>query len=980
MKTKFIIKNNRILSTVTLIIITCILIGCFGPQKIISTKEQERRKEMAEHRRHEKKGDPQRMVHKNKVGTEKDADDDKYDGIAAAQQREFDITHDLTTNTIPKERLINALTQRNAAIEQQRLFNNISTNGIITPYGTTSTVDAASWIERGSYQDVSGPSGNQRDSISSTSGRIAALCVDGDPGKPNQVFIGGIDGGLWSCPDVTASAPAWIFIDNFSNLAISSICQDPTNPNIMYFGSGEHSINIDAVRGGGVWKSTDHGVSWALLANTVTFYNVSKVICDKNGNVYVATSYSYGVGSGTGLVRSVNGGTSWTNITPTINSLVTKQVSDMVYDATNDRMGIYMGYYPNSLSVLTGYCYAQPSTVTPSTWSTPVDPASGLDMFISLNTSTTRLYQTILTVKKGVVWALRSNYGNTAFLLYQSLDGGATWTLRNTLTSSIYGTNQGWYSIGMDCDPVNPAANVIIGGLNVFKSVDSGKTFIQKSEWANGANSGAPSQYVHADVHNIFYNTTTGLDRVIVCSDGGIFYSGNGGDNWADRNVGLRLKQFYSCAINPSVPDYYLAGAQDNGSHQFTQPGLGTSTEVNGGDGGIVAIDQINPQNQITSYVYNYYHVSTDGGNTWSTNSFGSSVGQFINPFDFDSKTKKMYAAYSAGNYLRWDDPTTIQSTSAIISISSVVTSTPSAVTVSPNLANTIYIAGGGKIAKVVNANTSTPTVTAITPPLFTAGANVSSIIVGPSTTDRDLMVTCSNYGAKKVFVSADGATTWTEITGNLPDMPVRWAMFYPGSNTQAYLATEAGIWYTKATNGASTLWLPSTGLPAVRSDMIKYAATNGTIVVGTHGRGLWTTKYSTVPKVSFYNAQLSTSKAIGTSTTGCRTYFDYSDTIQISDAPTGSATVTISAQSGGTAKQGADFDFTTNGSFTSPSLTAVFNNGTYPNKIPVTIRVYNNHDKKCSAATNCHFGVCHKRNNGRGGKYCQPKLAGQFS
>ena len=96
-----------------------------------------------------------------------------------------------------------------------------------------------------------------------------------------------------------------------------------------------------------------------------------------------------------------------------------------------------------------------------------------------------------------------------------------------------------------------------------------------------------------------------------------IFYSDNNGVSFTDRNVGLGLKQFYSCAIHPVLTNYFLAGAQDNGSHQFNGPGLTSSVEVTGGDGAYVHIDQDEPQYQFTSFVYNQYRRSTDGGATW---------------------------------------------------------------------------------------------------------------------------------------------------------------------------------------------------------------------------------------------------------------------------------------------------------------------------------------------------------------------------
>src|SRR6185369_6273594 len=117
--------------------------------------------------------------------------------------------------------------------------------------------------------------------------------------------------------------------------------------------------------------------------------------------------------------------------------------------------------------------------------------------------------------------------------------------------------------------------------------------------------------------------------------------------------------------------------------------------------------------------------------------------------------------------------------------------------------------------------------------------ASISCIAIG--TSDQNLLVTYSNYGVQQVWVSANGGTSWTNIDGDLPDMPVRWCMFAPGDNTKVILATEAGVWATQLVNGASTSWYASPSFPAVRTDMLQYRASDKLVAAATHGRGLWT-------------------------------------------------------------------------------------------------------------------------------------------
>ena len=164
-------------------------------------------------------------------------------------------------------------------------------------------------------------------------------------------------------------------------------------------------------------------------------------------------------------------------------------------------------------------------------------------------------------------------------------------------------------------------------------------------------------------------------------------------------------------------------------------------------------------------------------------------------------------------------------------------------------------------IIKVTNANTSTPTATVATTINYTLngaiplnGAYVSSIDVDPENSNH-ILVTLSNYGIASVFESTNCGTSFSNIEGNLPDVPVRWGMFVPSTAYIAgytgggiLLATEIGVWFTQFTDGTKTSWSPqNTGLPNVRTDMLRYRASDHLLVVATHGRGLFTTTLTSV-------------------------------------------------------------------------------------------------------------------------------------
>ena len=303
-----------------------------------------------------------KAVAHNAVKIEKEEDEEeneKEDGILEAQKMEFELTKDVSLGYVPQNRLINAysnlMLQRKQAAYARRAAASLS------------------WTERGPNSDATGPSnGNTRAGSGITSGRIRAIWVDLADPTNHTVWVGGVDGGIWKTNDISASPATWTPInDFFSNMAIGSICQDPSNTNIMYFGTGEKAFNADAVRGGGVWKSTDHGVSWSLLPSTANFWNVSKIICDATGNLYVAT-----IGSGNGLMRSTDRGSTWTNIAP---AGLSTRVTEMKLSSTG-RMHIVVGYYNTDVTIA-GYRYTDnPATVTSATWTSATNDISKLSI------------------------------------------------------------------------------------------------------------------------------------------------------------------------------------------------------------------------------------------------------------------------------------------------------------------------------------------------------------------------------------------------------------------------------------------------------------------------------------------------------------------------------------------------------------------------------------------------------------------------
>ena len=830
---------------------------------------------------------PERMV---------DESGEEYDRPDEAAEFQKMRTHDPRTGEVPSDKMWTAITQ--TKLQKDALLN------------AGNFVSALTWAERGSNSDISGPYGNTRANSAVTSGRIDALWVDKGDATGKTVWIGGRGGGLWKTTDITVSPATWISVNDYMiNLSIAAITQDPTDPNIMYLCTGESFNESGAIRGNGVFKSLDHGVNWSQLSSTNTsiYYYCTRILCDYQGNIYVGTR--------SGLFRSTkfSGGNTWIDITP---SGVSNEISDLEISSTvvAGRLHVICGLSGTLSSRYTDI----PLTVASGSWTSPVTALPSANR------------RGEIAVSGSVLYCLPGNNASPsqAPTVYKSTDGGANWVTAGSTPLTVSGTpfanGQGWYNLTVAINPADPT-QCIVGGIDNAKTTNGGTTWSRISNWV-----GTSGQYAHADQHgSIWYDNG---NKLILGNDGGIFYSSDGGTTIRDRNVGLRLKQFYSVAIHPSTTNYFLAGAQDNGTHQFTNAGLSSSVEVVGGDGAFVGIDQNEPAFQMSAYVRSNYDRSSDGGANWSFGAVDNN-GLFINPLDYDNVGNRVYACYTPGNYLRWENPHA-GFTYTTVPIAAFSSQYVGAVCVSPYTADRVYfgMASGGQLVKVDGANGASPTGVNISTGLPTSSVFMNCINIGSS--DNFVVACYSNYSTANIWVTTNGGTSWTNVDGNLPDMPVYWAIYHPDTDSKMYIATETGVWETDLLNGASTVWTANTSFPTARATMLKYRSSDRTLAASTYGRGLWTTTIPavTTPDVQFQlgaDAQVETT----VSTSDCRGYKDYTYNMTILNPPTGSGVaIATFGVAGGTATQNVDYAVIT------PSVS--FAVGINPPQ-PFTIRIY---------------------------------------
>jgi Secretion system C-terminal sorting domain len=791
-------------------------------------------------------------------------EENRQEELEARARQEFLMAVDPRLGYVPTERLIEGEERA------RQIMGSLGTN-------SPSVISALSWTERGP---------------NNVGGRTRGFIFDQSDATGNTAFAGGVGGGLWRTTNFKTGAPVtWTQIASISpNLAITCIAQDPVVLTTLYAGTGEGYGNFDAIRGLGVYKSTDGGLTWSLLVPTTTggtnandFSYVQDIVVYNNAtrDVYAACRSAIFCNAG-GLMKSSNGGTTWTRVIGTFSGGTCANATDYkIYDIEISAGG---DLWASSVTEATGlgkiWKSAAGATVgNAGTWAdkTPTGTWQRIELACS-PTNNDRVYALMQGATNAVGGIRRTDDGAAVpASSWTSINNATLWCDQGTSSSADFSRNQAWYDLILAVNPTNDAT-VFAGGVDVMRSTSSGGSWAQLTQWNTGC---ATLPYVHADIHNIVYLPGSSTEFVIA-TDGGLFYTADGGTTFSEKNTGYNVTQYYSCAIHPVAgSNFMLAGSQDNGTQRFTTAGMNTTTNASGGDGGFCFIDQKNPLQQITNFTGTSLNLSNNGGTSFTfPGSFATD--RFINPADFDtatstapalSTTARYYCGGAAGNFRR----VTINfSALSLVSNSFAVTGATtsravSAVKVDPNTPDRVWVAMSTASASssvvpqlyYASSSSATPVFTAITLPVtITSGQYISSIDVENGDANH-ILITLSNYGVASVYESTDLGVTWTSLDNNgvnLPDVPVRWGMFIPSGFTQTpaavggiLLATELGVWGTNTVSGTTTPWAANnTGMGNVRTDMIKLRGSDKTVAAATHGRGLFTSTLLSVVPVNF--------------------------------------------------------------------------------------------------------------------------------
>ena len=627
-------------------------------------------------------------------------------------------------------------------------------------------------------------------------------------------------------------------------------------------GTGEYQTARQIYRessgvGLGIWKSTDGGQSWAIIPSTEGFKYISDIkVRIEDGQSVVYAGVVSGFYEGTnfpeipndGLYRSSDGGKIWQQVLPNISGEETPYApADLELGPTGR---IFVGSMKNQ-DGKGGATILFSDSGTLNSWSIfndydsiisndPDLPVPGRVILACSSSDSNRIYALI-----GAGWlnSTNFNYARGKYIL-RSINGGLSWTEMNLPGGDPEWATLSWHAFAAAVNPEDPDL-LYVGGKDVWRTMNGGFTWSKVSDWTL-MYSGGGDDYVHCDQHIQTY-TPGSSTEMLFTTDGGVFYTTNAlsaNPVFEEKNNNYCTLQYYSCAIYPDAGmQYFVGGLQDNGTLLSLNDTLDIHDMIDTGDGAYCFFDETEPQIMITSTYFNVYSLFINWEYNQEMGMDGSGV--FINPADYDSQNNILFAnavkfnGTYANQLLRIHD-IPWNPTSGLISLNTGLNTWYSHVKVSPygpDGSTTLFLGSqNGRLFKVMNAN-SNPFFIELNNDSLPTGY-ITCLAMGGS--EDTLLITFSNFGIPSVWQSYDGGSNWLDISGNLPDMPVRWALYHPENTRQVMLATELGIWSTNNAHDEEVIWEPDAGIPNVRVDMLKLRVVDHTVLAATHGRGLW--------------------------------------------------------------------------------------------------------------------------------------------
>jgi hypothetical protein len=638
--------------------------------------------------------------------------------------------------------------------------------------GRTLAVGPAAWTAIGPSNIPNGQTyGSARVDVA---GRVRTVAID--PQNPKHLLCGSANGGIWESTDGGATWAART--DRMPALAIGAVTFDPRNPKRVYAGSGEG--NFYANLGAGVYRSTDGGTTWTVLAAApfvgAGFYDL--VVDPVNSKIlYAATT--------NGFYVSVNSGANWTR------KRATKCWDISVHPA---------GGAVELLAAFADGLFA--SATFGSTFAAVALPSKPAAAW-------TRLAVDRVVAVPDVAYVFGAA-GGTAHLWRRT---GTTWKKITPLPA--LNVNQAWYDWYVAASPAS-SARVYLGAIDTFRGDLSGTAWTWRNVTTQGANS------IHPDQHSLTF-APDNSNVLYAGNDGGVYRSANSGNTWTSLNDGLGITEVEYLASDPNTWQWLMAGTQDNGTIRFT--GSTVWDHIADGDGGDCGVNQLDP-NQVYHSFYNVsLERSNNKGNTWTWLAPPAMASLFYPPVEISGATAAIGGVFLVITRTGGPPWTTV---------SLGLPSGDGASAMRAIDANTFLI--GTTKGRMLRAawNGTKWTVTGLTSP---APRYISCIAIDPSNPSR-VWVTLSQLGGGRVFRSDDAGGAWVDCTRGLPPIPLNSVVVDPADYKRVWVSADVGVYQTVNLGASWTTF--SAGLPNALAADLLFHKQDRMLICGTRNRGVW--------------------------------------------------------------------------------------------------------------------------------------------
>jgi photosystem II stability/assembly factor-like uncharacterized protein len=681
-----------------------------------------------------------------------------------------------------------------------------------------------------------GPAGIVRPDSTSIkySGRVKDLEA---PTGNTPLRVGASSGGIWQ---YNLLFPVCIS-NGIETPWLGSFATDPDDNNVIFAGTGEPRVQV----GRGLWKTTNGGITWIFDSfGGHTPWCFYKIRFDPNNSnkIHAATSDGY--------LQSTDNGNTWL-------MKYAGLITDFAINIFNSSSVVYIAE-------------KKPGGVGGILKST--DGGNTFTRLFSLPTFNIARSVIDCGSSPNIVYALLGNATNDSLLgVYRSDNSGANWINITPQNSQVFGKPSFEYMAAISVCPAS-ASTVMIANKSLCRSTNSGQT------WVEYCDDGVNNLYrnLHGDHHRLSWKTDG--NTVYSANDGGIAVSTDRGLTWTNTINYLPITQIYHFDVGVSNKNVMYAGTQDNGTIKTENLGSGWLFSK-GGDGGTNEIDPSNSNKVfithnggINDITYGRYK-TTNGGITWPeiTNNLPTHH-EWVTRLTSD-QTPPVYLYTNANSYV-------YKSTNEGSSWSPVNTSafpTPSifSLSVSKFVSGYSVIYAGlrddpesgnhsGKLLRVFDNGTWYERSSGL--PL--SGAFVRNVAIHPINTNIGYAL-MNGFSGQKVFKTTNKGANWSNITGDLPNVPVSDLVPHPTDNNKLYLSSEFGCY--KTTNAGSSWIRWNYGMPdrlpqsneqnggsfVVNDlDVIDSIAQNGKfyILAATYGRGIWMREISSDDPIGIIN------------------------------------------------------------------------------------------------------------------------------